>query len=91
MKYIMFEQKVGDIVRKVPIIFPDFIVHSDMELWVREMFKIKYPSDVKIISAGSISVQVNSVYGKSTTLKLESDQDDLQIINLYDYFHGVVM
>jgi hypothetical protein len=88
MKYIMLEQIIGDIVRKIPIIFPDILVHDDVarvliiDLCAKNL-------DTKVVSAGKIVMKCLETYDKSTTLKLQANKIDKDIINSYDYLHGI--
>lgn len=85
-KYIM----VNDSIRDIPIIFPGMIVHKDMYEYTVRMFK-KYKVTIHPVSAGSIRLYP-SVYccGNSETLKLDSrGQEDTDIINYYQYLHGI--
>lgn len=94
MKYIMFKHKLaGDIEQKVPIIFPNHLVHAEVARAMREVFKRQFDTEPEIASAGEINLtgclDVDSCFGKSETLKKESHKDDAAIINLYDYLHGI--
>lgn len=91
MKYIMFEQTIGTVTRKVPIIFPSILNHSDIAQAINPILASQANSDVKVISAGEVNnLMCGNTSGKSTTLKLEADGADAEVINLYDYFHGIV-
>lgn len=89
MKYIMFEINAAAGKRKVPIIFPDSLVHSmvadQFERVLRYTFK---GCSAKAVSAGSIDF-VGRCHGDSETMKLKSDKADSSVINAYDYLHGV--
>lgn len=93
MKYIMFEQEIGEIKRKIPFIFPNFLVHQDVaavtKVLLDETFK---NSKNRIVSAGDVQIGAGATIncsGKSETLKIKSHPDDTQILTMYDYFHGV--
>lgn len=85
MKYIMFEVKSGDIKRKVPIIFPSMLVHSEI---AKALCKVSGLSS-RIVGAGELSIITDGCYGKSTTLKIGCKPNDTKIINNYDYSHGM--
>jgi hypothetical protein len=86
MKYIMYEQDLGDIKRKVPIIFPDSFVHRD----INQMIKA-HPNyrDLKPVSAGQCVIDCSGTFGDSETMNLESKKDDKEVIMAYDYLHGL--
>lgn len=79
----MFEQQIGSVSRSIPIIFPDSLIHEEVYIAIRELV------DGNITSAGDISSTTLQCSGKSTTLKIESREEDSEIIRMYDYFHGV--
>lgn len=91
MKYIMWQ--VGD--SKVPIIFPDHLIHKDIEagtaravrnLWRASGMKTDSP---QVVSAGFIpAMAVVSTQGESETLGIKSDPADAKIINMWDYEFG---
>lgn len=85
MKYIMFEVTQGDLKRKVPIIFPSTLVHSEV---AKALCKISGLSS-RIVGAGELTIRTTGCHGKSTTLKIGSKSDDTKIINTYDYSFGI--
>lgn len=87
MKYIMFEVPLGSTMkRKVPIIFPENMVHVDVAEMITGCAGLE---NAKAISAGFCKVFVEC-YDKSTTLGLEVDESDDSTINTYDYTHGLL-
>lgn len=91
MKYIMLEVKVGGISKLVPIIFPDFMCHVDLAVATKSILESEHKlSPIIFVSAGDIDIDVNSCSGKSTTLNIKSRRSDKNIINSYDYLHGIV-
>lgn len=76
-----------DIVRDVPIIFPNALVHSDVAAVIRDIISLRHAT---LIAAGEISLTVESTHGSSETLGLDARRDDAQTITLYDYAHGYV-
>lgn len=100
MKYIVLRTTNGDIVRDIPFIFPNHLVHADVAEALADMLIRKYasgsPATVQAISAGEISSleiagDTHSCDGESTTLHLKSrGEEDSRMINTYDYYHGIV-
>lgn len=89
MKYVMLETTVGSVRKLTPVIFPEFVNHSDVaEFMVQILSKYGLPSQVR--SAGEIDVLASRVGGESTTLNVCSSDEDTSTINGYDYFHGIV-
>lgn len=77
MKYIIFK----DSVRKVPIIFPDFINHIDIAM---------LHEDMKALSAGFVTLFPEvKCYGFSEGLQLGPGIYDSHIIRTFDYTHGL--
>jgi hypothetical protein len=83
MKYVMFVRQ-GQL---VPIIFPDFVNHIDVVNAVSHIFAL---STAAPVTAGSCEVYCTSTSGKSTTTGLFASERDAQVINVYDYCHGMV-
>lgn len=90
-KYIMFENKIGDTTFLFPVIFPDKMVHSEVADSLRRCQPGWHHGGVKPVSAGMIDqLYVEGVNGESETLKMASKAGDEQVINVYNYFHGIV-
>jgi hypothetical protein len=83
MKYVMFVRQ-GQL---VPIIFPDFINHKDVVNAVSHIFAL---STAAPVTAGTCVIYCTSTEGKSTSTQLPSKSSDAQVINMYDYCHGMV-
>lgn len=84
MKYIMFQ--AGDLKYKLPVIFPDTLVHED----VAEALLPLLPGGAKVISAGECTV-MGQCSGRSETLKVASRGDkDSAVVNTFNYTHGLV-
>lgn len=83
MKYIMFQTKDG---RKIPIIFPNFMVHSEVADKLKTIFSLT--NSVKVVSAGEIKISVSNCSGKSETLGVGVRKGDATLIHEYDYFNG---
>ena len=83
MKYIMLEQRIGNVPRKIPIIFPDILNHSDVALAITSMLTNTQNIVTKVVSAGEFNnFMCDYTIGKSTTLNVESDPDDAEVINM---------
>lgn len=87
-KYIMLEIQEG---YRFPIIFPDKLVHKDVAEALRRCTPSKKGPAVAT-SAGTIEIlDVRGVGGSSETLCIESlGVDDENIINNYNYGHGII-
>lgn len=81
MKYIMFQTKDG---KKIPIIFPNFIVHS---MVAERLVDLTLEPNCKIVSAGEIKIAVRNCNGNSESLKVGVRKGDATLIHEYDYFH----
>lgn len=92
MKYIMFKIKLGkDLEKKVPIIFPNELVHSQVARGLMPHLR-EISDEVKIASAGDIIWPIGcniQTGGRSETLKTIANPDDGEDIAMYDYFHGL--
>lgn len=74
----------------IPVIFPDELTHADMAMLI---LRQKTMRDFKPIRAGFVALELTtmgrnfpmSTYGRSETLKLESDPEDARIIKWYEY------
>lgn len=86
MKFIVIEKKDGKLTRKYPILFPNFLVHKDVaETMLEGVLK-----GGKVISGGELnSFDIQSVYGKSTTLGLKVREEDGSLIKMIDYNGGL--
>lgn len=85
MKYVMFRVPgPGGIDRLVPVLFPDSLVH-------REVAEALYPVVKGLpVSAGECVVDVSSTHGRSSTLAMDSREEDADVISTHDYLHGLV-
>lgn len=94
MKYVILEIPIGKsgLLRDVPIIFPEELVHSDV---ANLMARCPGMATARPIAAGFLSSMsvggTGACYGESESLgKLKSrGQIDDQLISMMDYTHGV--
>jgi hypothetical protein len=78
MKYIMLEDTEG---RKIPIIFPEHLVHDDMAKVVGSLLARSQKALTMPIGAGFIHLGTDiSVSGESETLSLQSREIDAAYI-----------
>lgn len=96
MKYVMIEVPAhGELpARRVPVIFPDMLVHADvahaMELVVKSTLAPKAKIKVKTTSAGECRLDDVVCHGGSETLNVDSrERLDARVIEMYDYLHGI--
>lgn len=90
MKYIMLETQLQHVRCRVPIIFPDFMVHEDIARLFHNFLRHRHEMFSTVVSAGDINLGQVGCSGESETLKLQSSNEDNSTINSYDYFHGIV-
>jgi hypothetical protein len=87
-KYVMFELDFLGEAKKVPILFPPDLVHKDVaEALLRDCVNLR---DAKPVSAGTVKFRVDRTFGYSDTLDLTASEDDLRVLNTYNYFHGLL-
>lgn len=85
MKYVMFIQKDGDIERKMPVVFPELLVHS---MVADSMLKGPLKGWT-IHSAGFCKGMFHSLGGESASLKSKPAGGDVNVLNTMDYLHGL--
>jgi hypothetical protein len=83
----MFQIQQSGMSKKIPIIFPDFLVHSDVAKAMKRLTDLR---EAEIASAGFYDPISGDCHGKSETLEVSSDPEDGNIILRYEYFHGLV-
>jgi hypothetical protein len=71
----------------LPIIYPDVLVHDEVAAVIRVLPNFKAGS--KVVSAGSIDIDVISCSGESSTLNLKSSPGDEELIDSFPYMHGL--
>ena len=98
MKYVMFEVRMGTLIKHVPVIFPNDLVHS-MVAEALTTYRCKPFGDEevgdlviegKVVGAGEVSVEVGKAHGFSSTLCIGPQEGDDSTINTIDYLHGLV-
>lgn len=85
-------------VREVPLIFPDALVHADMAQMLTRVLRAERPDgrmrQVKPVAAGfltSTTLAMSGCNGVSESLgglKSRGKQDD-ELLSVYDYLHGI--
>ena len=91
----MIQINQGGIVRELPIIFPDFIVHADMADAVVRLLRREHKiPDARPVSAGFTSslyvAEPGSMHGVSESLNLYARPGDGAHTAGMDYSHGIV-
>jgi len=91
MKYVMFETANRSFVQRIPVIFPNSLVHALVADYTGVALR-EHGYDVKVVSAGEIRLASNGVHcsGGSSTLGIRSLPSDARIIEGYEYFHGIL-
>lgn len=94
MKYVMLEITLqgGEAPPfKLPVIFPDKLVHRDMAMNVKTVAWATWPGcRVNVVSAGEIQLGGVECFGESETLQVKSrGERDARTIDVYNYFHGI--
>ena len=89
MKYIMLQIKTGGVSQRIPVLFPDALVHAEVaEALLKHIPTLK---KAKTINAGTVKVHASvDEASESTTLELKAGSDDSMIINTHDFFHGIL-
>lgn len=91
MKYIIMKCNGSTLEVKVPVIFPEFMVHRDVSQYFQTLLRRNHPfTEVRPVSAGFFDVVEGKVSGRSETLGLDSNQEDELTILTYQYTHGQV-
>lgn len=94
MKYINIRVQFikGGLVKLMPIIFPDELIHADMaKVMVKHVCdQYKEGVVVTVLSAGEYRSIDGACTGGSESLKLSARTvEDERLIKGYDYFHGI--
>lgn len=91
MKYIVLKSTLAGVEQKIPIIFPNFMVHSHVAKFMAGLLIRCHgrSTDIKVVSAGDITMNVLACTGKSETCKVSADPGDQDLIQMYDYFQGI--
>lgn len=91
MKYVVFKREHRGVVRELPVLFPEALVHAEVAKWLTSA---RGPlAGYSAVSAGFLS-SLNvpaECHGKSDSLGLVSRGDeDSRLIAVVDYTHGIV-
>lgn len=91
MKYIMAEASSGTVRRKIPCVFPSFLVHREVASQFKAALVRHGYSNVSFVSAGEVSLFGTGIHchGRSETLNVFADEKDGKIIEMYDYLGGL--
>lgn len=95
MKYIVIQVTTKDIVRELPFLFPDAIVHAQMFQYMQHQMTMHHNADsVACVAAGftsSIGVgTAGQCHGESESLGIKSrGEEDDKLIMMLDYTHGI--
>jgi hypothetical protein len=90
MKYIIFEVLIGSMRMKMPFIFPDIFVHSEMALILIKQIQEQFGTNaVSTFSAGEINLIDVECVGQSSTLEVKSHKGDSETITMFKYLRGM--
>jgi len=91
MKYVMLfaEGQPGEIGRKIPVIFPNELVHREVAAMFVQCLSRHGYSNLRVESAGFITLKDARVHGKSESLGIEISPGDAVTILSYDWLHGL--
>jgi hypothetical protein len=81
MKYIMLETIDG---QRVPFIFPEWMTHYDVSLYMRIMITTLHNKLSTAVTAGFITLGDITTHGKSESLELKSSPADADRILIGD-------
>lgn len=92
MKYLVIEVDLGSFKMEMPFVFPSHMIHDEMAKSIKHnMAMIHQWMDTKVVSAGEISIESASCYGKSETLNIGSRGElDAQLIMYHNYGVGMI-
>jgi hypothetical protein len=94
MKYIVLQVVVNGLIREVPIIFPSFLIHSNIAKSIKHNLAMNHNwMQSEVVSAGELNFlgAEPNCSGASETLGISSrGAVDDQLITMYDYNHGIV-
>lgn len=87
-KYIVFQdERTG---RRLPVLFPNELVHAEVADALIACGLMNSASlFYRPVSAGFVMLAVSSSHGESESLKIKSDPEDAQRINVHTYTAGV--
>lgn len=87
MKYIIFE--VGENKRKIPFMFPVDLTHRAISEALLPILWRNYVT-AAVSSAGDFNPKSGRCSGLSESLNVMSNPDDSQVIEMYDFTHGII-
>ena len=90
MKYIMFNINHSGMDQRVPVIFPNVLIHRRVSSQLIPLLRESFPdTKVTVVSAGDYNQSTGLCSGYSETLGVESDPKDDHIIRTYDHLFGI--
>ncbi|HEY6019536.1 MAG TPA: hypothetical protein VIY48_06435 [Candidatus Paceibacterota bacterium] len=92
MKYIVLKRTLAGCEQRIPIIFPNELVHKHVAGIFIKFLGREYGFAEEVVSAGefnSFGMDIEP-YGGSTTLGLTVGIGDAQLIKMNDYLKGLV-
>lgn len=91
MKYIVLKSSLAGMEQKIPIIFPNFMVHSFVAKYIAGMLirQHGHSPNITVASAGSINLISIVCFGDSESCKTKSDPNDANLISMFEYFQGL--
>jgi hypothetical protein len=92
VKYVMLEVTAQGITRKIPILFPDMLVHLEVANAIKPLLERQLRNvSIEIVSAGFFnSNDVDIVCtGGSESCGVNAQDLDAMTIAMHDYLHGL--
>ena len=90
MKYIVMQRMIGSMVREVPILFPNELVHQHVASALLKLPGNPYKFLNKVSAAGDVDLDAVVCSGRSTTLRIDSrGKEDADLILTVEYGGGV--
>jgi hypothetical protein len=86
----MFKITLGTVERKIPIVFPNLMVHKIVAAVSYPLLQEHWPkAKIELASAGDFNMIDGECSGRSESLGIESQPEDGHVIMNHDYFHGI--
>ena len=86
----MLKSKFAGVDKLIPIIFPDFMVHADIDKAIKDLLLTVHRLESETFSAGDINIISCACSGESSSLRVQSQDIDTDVIEMYDYLHGLI-